>query len=95
VITESTADFAAVTHILCCSCGMYFSADPSSVNDHGNMNLASKTAAMASTRPSQGSRHPSQRRVFDVPLHVRDGLTGSFSGAAFATALQALPHQHR
>jgi len=32
---ESTDSLALVTHILCCSCGMYFSAAPSSENDHG------------------------------------------------------------
>jgi hypothetical protein len=45
--------FALVTHILCCSCGMYFSAAPSSENDHGSMNLASNTAPVASTTPSR------------------------------------------
>src|SRR5580700_7932251 len=50
---ESTADFAATTHILCCSCGMYFSAAASSENDHGSMNLDSKTAPELSTRPSR------------------------------------------
>ena len=39
--------------MLCCSCGMYFSAAASSENDHGSMNLASKTAPLASTRPSK------------------------------------------
>jgi hypothetical protein len=53
-MTESTADFAATTHILCCSCGMYFSAAASSENDHRNMNLASNTAPLASTRPCSG-----------------------------------------
>ena len=38
--------------MLCCSCGMYFSAAASSENDHGSMNLASNTAPLASTRPS-------------------------------------------
>jgi hypothetical protein len=32
-----------LTHILCCSCGMYFSAAASSENDQGSMNLASNT----------------------------------------------------
>src|SRR6516162_10923268 len=43
---------AATTHILCWSCGMYFSAAVSSENDQGSMNLASNTAPVASTRPS-------------------------------------------
>ena len=33
-MTESTAVRAATTHMLCCSCGMYFSAAASSENDH-------------------------------------------------------------
>ena len=32
---------------------MYFSAAPSSENDHGSMNLASKTAPDCSTTPSR------------------------------------------
>ena len=39
VMIESTAVRAATTHILCCSCGMYFAAAASSENDHGSMNL--------------------------------------------------------
>ena len=53
VMIESTESLALVTHILCCSCGMYFSAAPSSENDHGSMNLASNTAPVASTMPSR------------------------------------------
>src|SRR5271166_1395063 len=53
VMTESTAVRATTTHILCCSCGMYFSAAASSENDHGSMNLASNTASLPSTRPSR------------------------------------------
>src|ERR1700686_604970 len=52
-MTERAADFAATTHILCCSCGIYFSAAASSENDQGNMNLASNTAPVPSTRPSR------------------------------------------
>ena len=37
---------AATTHILCCSCGMHFSAAASSENDQGSMNLASNTASL-------------------------------------------------
>src|SRR6516165_1589474 len=49
---RSTALLAAITHMLCCSCGIYFSAAASSENDQGSMNLASNTAPVASTRPS-------------------------------------------
>ena len=53
VMIESTDSLALVTHMLCCSWGMYFSAAPSSENDHGSMNLASNTAPVASTMPSR------------------------------------------
>ena len=36
------------THILCWSCGMYFSAAASSENDQGSMDLASNTASVVS-----------------------------------------------
>ena len=53
VITERTADRAATTHILCCSCGIYFATAASSENDQGSMNLASNTASLPCTRPSR------------------------------------------
>src|SRR5207245_3323478 len=53
VIIESTAALAFMTHILCWSCGMYFSAAITSENDQGSMNLASKTAPVGSTIPSR------------------------------------------
>src|SRR6516225_6796340 len=53
VMIESTASLAFVTHMLCWSCGIYFSAAPSSENDHGSMNLASNTAPVPSTTPSR------------------------------------------
>ena len=75
VITESTADFAATTHILCCSCGMYFSAAASSENDHGSMNLASNTAPLP--RPGRRASPPSTAApVLDMPLDVDDDLPG-------------------
>ena len=52
VITDSTAAREGTTHMLCCSWAIYFSAAASSENDQGSMNLASKTAPVASTRPS-------------------------------------------
>jgi hypothetical protein len=41
---HSTAFLVATTHMLCCSCAMYFSAAASSENAQGSMNFASKTA---------------------------------------------------
>ena len=49
---ESTAAVALVTHMLCWSWAMCFSAAASSENDHGSMNLASNTAPLPSTTPS-------------------------------------------
>src|SRR3954452_19227624 len=52
---ESTALRHAVTHMLCCSWAMCFSAAASSVQAHGSMNLASKTAPVCSTMPSSAA----------------------------------------
>ena len=52
VMIDSTAVVALVTHMLCWSWAMCFSAAASSENDHGSMNLASNTAPVASTMPS-------------------------------------------
>src|SRR5262249_22016903 len=53
VMIESTEVRRWVTHMLCWSCGMYFSAAASSEKDHGSMNLDSNTASMPSTIPSR------------------------------------------
>ena len=52
VMIESTAPVALVTHILCWSWAVCFSAAASSENDQGSMNLASNTAPVLSTMPS-------------------------------------------
>src|SRR5262249_40225748 len=49
---DSTEVLKWVTHMLCWSWAMYFSAAASSENDQGSMNLASNTASVASTMPS-------------------------------------------
>ena len=76
MITERTAVLAATTHMLCCSCGMYFSAAASSENDQGSMNLASNTASLTLDPPVECGRHPAQRRMEDLALDVGDDLTG-------------------
>src|SRR5262245_28904067 len=53
VMIESTEVRKWVTHMLCWSCAMYFSAAASSENDQGSMNLASNTASVPSTIPSR------------------------------------------
>src|SRR5215469_15734596 len=53
VMMESTEVRRWVTHMLCWSCGMYFSAAASSEKDHGSMNLDSNTASVPSTIPSR------------------------------------------
>src|SRR5215467_14006334 len=52
VMIESTEVLKWVTHMLCWTCAMYFAAAASSENDHGSMNLASNTASVPSTMPS-------------------------------------------
>src|SRR5438067_4582420 len=53
VITESAASLALVTHILCWSCAICFSAAASSENDQGSMNLASNIVPLPATMPSR------------------------------------------
>src|SRR5262245_52328078 len=53
VMIESTEVLKLVTHMLCWTWAMYFSAAASSENDQGSMNLASKTAPVSSTMPSR------------------------------------------
>ena len=53
VMIESTELRRWVTHMLCWSWAMYFSAAASSENDQGSMNLASNTASVPSTIPSR------------------------------------------
>src|SRR5262245_7596183 len=53
VMIDSTDVLKCVTHMLCWTWAMYFSAAASSENDHGSMNLDSKTAPVPSTVPSR------------------------------------------
>src|SRR5262249_45087457 len=53
VMIDRTADLRWVTHMLCWTWAMYFSAAASSEKDQGSMNLASKTAPIPSTTPSR------------------------------------------
>src|SRR5262249_26089023 len=53
VMIDSTDVLRWVTHMLCWTWAMYFSAAASSENDHGSMNLASNTASVPSTMPSR------------------------------------------
>src|SRR5215472_12953192 len=53
VMIESTEVRRWVTHMLCWSCGIHFSAAASSEKDHGSMNLDSNTASVPSTMPSR------------------------------------------
>src|SRR5262245_41566033 len=53
VMIESTEVLRWVTHILCWTWAIYFSAAASSENDHGSMNLDSKMAPVPSTMPSR------------------------------------------
>src|ERR1700746_658783 len=73
---ESTAARAAVTHMLCWSCAICFSAAASSEKFHGSMNLASNTAPIASTIPSRVAAIHFVDGMKDLPLHVRDHSPG-------------------
>src|SRR5215813_7850163 len=69
VMIESTEVRRWVTHMLCWSWAMYFSAAASSENDQGSMNLASNTA-------SESSRHSWNGGVFDPALHIAHPAAG-------------------
>ena len=62
--------------MLCCSWAICFSAAPSSVNDHGSMNFASKTAPVASTMPSRVAAHPADYGMPHAALDLREHLPG-------------------
>src|SRR5258708_213374 len=53
VMIDRTELLRWVTHMLCWTWAVYFSAAASSENDHGSMNLASNTASVPSTMPSR------------------------------------------
>src|SRR6266571_8296487 len=53
VMIDSTEVLKWVTHMLCWTWAIYFSAAASSENDQGSMNLASNTAPVPSTMPSR------------------------------------------
>src|SRR5262249_35741875 len=53
VMIDSADVLKCVTHMLCWTWAIYFSAAPSSENDHGSMNLASNIASVSSMMPSR------------------------------------------
>src|SRR6516164_3950492 len=53
VMIDSTDVLKCVTHMLCWTWAIYFSAAPSSENDHGSMNLASNIDSVSSMMPSR------------------------------------------
>ncbi len=55
---------------------MYFCAAASSENDHGSMNLDSKTAPVPSTMPSKVAAKNRITGMLDPPLDRRDDLAG-------------------
>src|SRR5262245_54468109 len=72
VMIESTEVRRWVTHKLCWSCRMYFSAAASSEKDHGSMNLDSKHRLRALHDSVEGSHNPRDCRMPDPALHVAD-----------------------
>ena len=82
VMIDSAADCALVTHMLCCSWAMCFSAAASSENDQGSMNLASNTASRSLTKPSRVAAIQRMHRVPDPALDVGHRP----SGVAFVPA---------
>src|SRR5271169_3487213 len=79
VMMESTENLALVTHILCCSWAICFSAAPSSENDHGSINLASNTG-----------RHPAHDGMLHTALDPGEDLAGI---AFIPVPIERLGHQ--
>ena len=75
-MTESAASLELVTHMLCWSWAMCFSAAASSENDHGSMNLASNTAPAARDDAVEGRPHPPEHRMPQPMLDAFDRLPG-------------------
>src|SRR5437868_6063036 len=75
VMIDSTADRAAVTHILCWSCAMCFSAAASSEKFHGS---GFEHVAVRLDPAIEGSRHPAVHGMKDLALNVRHDLAGVF-----------------
>ncbi len=73
VMIEGAATFALVTHMLCCSWAMCFSAAASSENDQGSMNLASNTASGSLTNPSSVAAKKRCTGLLNPALNVGDG----------------------
>jgi len=77
VITEKAPrSWAATTHMLCWSWGMYFSTAASSEKYRASMNLASKTAPAALNPTIEGSCHPRSTGMPNMALDVGKYLTG-------------------
>src|SRR5262249_35222608 len=75
VMIESTELPRWVTHMLCWSWAMYFSAAASSENDQGSMNLASNTASVPSTMPSRVAAIQGMAECFPA-LDIGDAAAG-------------------
>jgi hypothetical protein len=72
VMIDRTEVLKWVTHMLCWTWAMYFAAAVSSENDHGSMNLESKTAAVASTVPSRVAIIQGMAECLTTALDVGD-----------------------
>ena len=76
VMIDSTELRRWVTHMLCWSWAMYFSAAASSENDQGSMNLASNTASVPSTMPSRVAAIQGMAECLTPALDVGDAPPG-------------------
>ena len=76
VMIDSTEVLRWVTHMLCWSWAMYFSAAASSENDHGSMNLDFEHGFSALHDAVKGRGHPGNSRVFDPALNIFDDPPG-------------------
>ena len=73
---ESTPALALVTHMLCCSCGIYFSAAPFLGEAPGQHELGLKDGSGSFDPAVEGGRQIADQRVPDAFLDVGDHLAG-------------------
>src|SRR5262245_17182234 len=94
VMIDSTELRKWVTHILCWSWAMYFSAAASSENDQGQHEFGLEDGFRALHDPVQGGCHPGYRGMPDVALHVAHLPSGIALIPRSVELLRGIPQLH-
>ena len=75
-MTDNTGERAATTHMLCCSCGMYFWAAASSEKYQGSMNFEFQHRAIRLNAPVWSSGEPANGWMTHMLLDVGNDFPG-------------------